>query len=285
MSKIYLGLAQWHHNQWYLAGSSAGKSLQTYASSFSSVEGNMSFYGLPSQTSIQSWDAATNSDFKFCFKFPKEISHKQGLTHCSRQVCEFLNRISILNSKLGIVWLQLDRYFGAINLPKLDAFLRDLPVEFDYAVEVRSIEFYLKDDTEKIFNQMLQKYNVNRVIFDTRSLFANDKIDDKATLHALSAKPRVPTHALSTSDNPFVRIIVPMDQSLGMQIMNQWAIKIASWLSAGLSPYVFFHTPDNAFAPQLAKKFTELLIAQHPQVPVLLLWQEEQELLPQVSLF
>lgn len=285
MSKIYLGLAQWHHSQWYLAGSNTGKSLQTYASSFSSVEGNMSFYGIPSKKSIQSWDSDTNSDFKFCFKFPKEISHKQGLTHCSRQVCEFLNRISILNSKLGVVWLQLDRYFGAQNLPKLDAFLRDLPTEFSYAVEVRSTEFYLKDETEKCFNQMLQKYHINRVIFDTRSLFANDQIDDKATVHALSAKPRVPTHALSTSEHPFVRIIVPMEQSLGMQIINQWVNKIVFWLDAGLSPYVFFHTPDNAFAPQLAKKFNELLVEKRPQVPVLSLWEEEGELFPQVSLF
>lgn len=282
MSKIYLGLPQWHHREWYPHTSSAPEALGLYTHSFSSVEGNLSFYGIPSQKNIQSWDNVTPSGFKFCFKFPKEISHKQGLTNCSRQVCEFLNRIRILNSKLGVVWLQLDQYFAASSMHKLERFLRDLPTEFDYAVEVRNLEFYQKDAVERQLNQLLQRLAINRVIFDTRSFFANDSLSDSATIDALKVKPQVPTHALNTGRFPFVRILLPMDVSLGMYVIKQWVSKVVSWLDEGLVPYLFFHTPDNASAPQLAKTFSQLLNQQRPEVKIISLWNE---LAPQRDLF
>lgn len=282
MSKIYLGLPQWHHREWYPHTSSASEALGLYTHSFSSVEGNLSFYGIPSQKNIQSWDNVTPSGFKFCFKFPKEILHKQGLTNCSRQVCEFLNRIRILNSKLGVVWLQLDQYFAASSMHKLERFLRDLPTEFDYAVEVRNLEFYQKDAVERQLNQLLQRLAINRVIFDTRSFFANDSLSDSATIDALKVKPQVPTHALNTGRFPFVRILLPMDISLGMYVIKQWVSKVVSWLDEGLVPYLFFHTPDNASAPQLAKTFSQLLNQQRPEVKIISLWNE---LAPQRDLF
>ena len=282
MSKIYLGLPQWHHGAWYPNTRSASKSLGLYTNSFNSVEGNLSFYGIPSQKNIQSWDNVTPSGFKFCFKFPREISHKQGLTHCSRQVCEFLNRIRVLNSKLGIVWLQLDQYFAASSLHKLERFLCALPTEFDYAVEVRNLEFYQKDAVERQLNQLLQRLLINRVIFDTRSLFANDSLSDSATIDALKVKPQVPTHVLNTGPNPFVRILLPMDVSLGMYVIKQWVSKVVSWLDEGLVPYLFFHTPDNVCAPQVAKIFSQLVNLQRAQVKTISLWNE---LAPQRDLF
>ena len=42
------------------------------------------------------------------------------------------------------------------------------------------------------------KHNVNRVVFDTRSLFGDDTLVDEATLEAKRAKPKVPTHVIRT---------------------------------------------------------------------------------------
>ncbi|MEH6446181.1 MAG: DUF72 domain-containing protein [Oceanospirillaceae bacterium] len=282
MTKIHLGLAQWHHSKWYPCKSSSNQSLQQYSSRFSSVEGNTSFYGLPSESNLRKWSETVPERFKFCFKFPKEISHKQSLTHCSRQVTDFLNRISIIKPQLGIVWLQLDRSFGAAKLPVLQRFLASLPNDFNYAVEVRSLDYYRKDAIELQFNRLLHQYGINRVIFDTRSLFSNEQLTDSATLEALRAKPKVPVHVLATGSNPFVRIIIPMDRSLAKELVMQWVVKAAQWIDAGLTPYFFFHTPDNVEAPLFARYFSQLLNQQNLNIEVLSLWEQEEM---QTSLF
>ena len=281
MSKnIYFGLAQWHHSKWYTGSSPANSSLQQYAKSFCSVEGNSSFYALPSEKNIRLWDETSPEYFRYCFKFPQEISHRQRLTHCSRQVSEFLNRMSLLKSKLGLLWLQLDASFSVAQLTKLEEFLSALPTEFSYAVEVRNLDFYKKDHRERCFNQLLKSYNVNRVIFDTRSLFAHSADPDPVTAQALKAKPKVPTHVVVTGSSPFVRVIVPMDRALGEQVLQQWACKAAQWLDQGLTPYFFFHTPDNTKAPELARYFSQLLHARRSEVDVIKLWGQSQNQQP-----
>lgn len=278
--KIYVGLAQWHHNQWRF-NKSLSQPLQQYSNVFSTVEGNTSFYGVPSEQNIKAWDRDTSQMFKFCFKFPREISHKLKLSHCSRQVSEFLNRISMLNDKLGVVWLQLDQYCDATSLPKIISFMQQLPDSFDYAVEVRNLDYYKKDVLEQRFNGFLQRNNINRVIFDTRSLFAQQKdltaSFDEATIKAFKAKPRVPTHVINTGQHPFVRIIIPMQIELGLYVIEQWVIKIAQWLNEGLVPYVFFHTPDNALAPEFAQLFCEKLAALVADIDLIALDNAEEE--------
>ncbi|MFT5706546.1 MAG: hypothetical protein ACI9ES_000827 [Oceanospirillaceae bacterium] len=282
MVKIYLGLAQWHHSKWYPFKSSSNQSLQQYSSCFTSVEGNTSFYGLPSESNLRNWSETVPEQFSFCFKFPKEISHKQCLTHCSRQVTDFLNRISLIKHQLGIIWLQLDKSFGANELLVLQRFLEHLPNDFNYAVEVRSLDYYRKDSTEQQFNQLLHQHGVNRVIFDTRSLFSNNQLTDPATLEALKAKPKVPAHVLATGQSPFVRIIIPMHRSLAKKVIMQWVAKAVQWIDAGLTPYFFFHTPDNAEAPLFAQCFSQLLSQQRPNIQVLSLWEQDKI---QTSLF
>lgn len=282
MPKIYIGLAQWHHSKWYLNSGSSDQSLVQYSHSFSSVEGNTSFYATPSVQTLNSWSQAVPDDFKFNFKFPKEISHKQCLTHCSRQVSEFLNRISVLNEKLGVVWLQLDHHFDRNKLPLLERFITNLPRNFSYGVEVRSLDYFYKDEIEQRFNQLLMEYEVNRVIFDTRSLFANDQLKDSATLEAFKAKPKVPTHVIATGRCPMARIIVPMDIELGVETLRQWATKVAGWLSEGRTPYLFFHTADNAQAPDVAVLFSEMLQRLCGDCVTVSLWNQQA---PQSSLF
>ncbi len=275
MPKIYLGLAQWHHSKWYLNSESSDHSLKQYCDSFSSVEGNTSFYGIPSEKNLLSWSSQAAKGFKFCFKFPREISHKQRLTHCSRQVSEFLNRISLINQQLGVIWLQLDHHFGRDKLDLLEKFLATLPSDFNYGVEVRSLDYFRKDDVEQRFNHLLMQHDVDRVIFDTRSLFAHPEINDEASVEAFRVKPKVPTHVIATGQCPMIRIIVPMDTSLGMVVLKQWATRVVQWVDEGKSPYVFLHTPDNVMAPRLALMFSELL-QEKCRFPVRIsLWNQE----------
>lgn len=267
-----IGLPQWHHDQWYAPDQRKEDSLATYSRYFSSVEGNNSFYGLPSKLNIQQWAKQTPDHFEFCFKFPRSISHSGQLLACDYLVEEFLERVTPLAERLGIIWLQLSQQFSPDQLSSLNTFLTRLPKHFRYAVEVRNLQFFDKSHNEKSLNRILMQHQVNRVTFDTRSLFANPAKDDE-TLDALYKKPRVPTHVIATGDYPFVRFISPLDTSLSDETLMPWVQKTLQWIDEGKTPYLFFHTPGNESAPQLAQWFSEKIHHQRPDIPSLKLWE------------
>ena len=269
-----IGLPQWHHNQWYAPDHRKEDSLSVYSKHFSSIEGNNSFYGLPSALSIKQWALHTPDNFEFCFKFPRSISHSGQLLACDYLVEEFLERITPLEHRLGIVWLQLSQQFSPDQLSSLSTFLSRLPSHLNYAVEVRNLRLFDKGINETNLNQILIQHNVNRVIFDTRSLFANPLEDDE-TLDALYKKPRVPTHVIATGETPLVRFISPLDTQLCHQALMPWVKKTLQWIDEGKTPYLFFHTPGNEQAPQLAQWFSEQIHSLRPEIPAMTLWERE----------
>ncbi len=272
--QYYIGLPQWHHPEWYAPEHNDKDSLLVYSRHFSSIEGNNSFYGLPSVQSIKQWAENTPENFRFCFKFPRTISHGGNLLACDHLVEEFLQRISPLGQRIGIVWLQLSQQFSPHHLDSLDLFLEKLPKQYQYAVEVRNLRLFDKAENEIKLNQILTRHAVNRVIFDTRSLFANPTEDDE-TLDALRKKPQVPTHVIALADNPIVRFISPLSLELSKDALRPWVNKLLQWIEEGRTPYIFFHTPGNENAPELARWFSQLVNDNRPEIKPLELWDKE----------
>lgn len=272
--KYYIGLPEWRHPTWYAEGSQPKNPLGVYSQHFSSVEGNTSFYALPKASTVDLWRQTAPDDFRFCFKFPKTISHEAELRHCSREVKEFLDRVSPLEPKLGVLWLHVSKQFGPEQLPVLESFLSQLPKDFRYGIEVRNPNFFRKDEAEARFNRLLHKHSVNRVIFDTRVLFKHPA-DDESTKEALEKKPRLPLHVVATGEQPFLRFISPMDIALAEAALEQWVSKTIQWRKEGKTPYLFFHTPDKRHAPELAQMFTEKLAARHPEQQAMTLWDKQ----------
>lgn len=271
----FIGLTQWQHAAWQeqlLLRPASASSLSAYARYFSSVEGNTTFYGLPKPESVKLWHNDTPATFRFCFKFPQEITHKQQLRHCEKATTEFLNRLNPLHSKLGVLSIQLPAGFSTEALPVLAHFLSSLPSDFHYGVEVRHLDFFNKGDEEQAFNQLLQAHGINRITFDTRALFAHPA-DDAISLKAKEHKPQLPVHALATADQPLIRFITPLDWQWGCAYLQPWLDKAVLWLEQGKSPYFFFHTPDNAEAPALAKWFVEQLQQRCPDKVLFTAWQ------------
>ncbi len=279
--QLSIGLAQWHHPNWYPGQGSQHSTLTTYSQHFSSVEGNHSFYGLPSPETISQWKQQSHSDFKFCFKFPQVLTHQRSLRECHRPLKEFLDRVSPLETKLGMLWLQMPATFSPEYLNELTQFLDLLPKHFTYGIEVRHLGFFEKNDAEKQFNQLLITQGINRISFDTRALFAFPQ-EDAITQEALKAKPRVPLHVIATGNAPMVRFITPLDVSQGYPYLEPWVTKTNQWIQEGRHPYLFFHTPDNRLAPQLAAYFMKQLRAINPKVAEFNLWDQT---MPQTELF
>jgi len=266
----HIGLTQWQHPHWY-NHANISQSLSIYAQHFSSVEGNNTFYGIPSFKQIQTWKNAVPDHFRFCFKFPKSISHEAELRHSQTQVTEFLNRITPLQQHNGVVWLQMSDKFSAKQHKVLESFIKQLPTDFSYGIEVRHPDFFNKQDSERQFNRLLMQHSINRVMFDTRLLFSHIT-HDQATRDALQKKPHVPLHVIATAQNPVVRFISPMDTSLADKELDNWANKIIQWIDEGRTPYVFFHTPNNRESPQLAQRFSQKINAIRPDIPAISLW-------------
>ncbi|MDO6461268.1 DUF72 domain-containing protein [Granulosicoccaceae sp. 1_MG-2023] len=275
----YIGLPEWRHPQWY--ATRPANPLNLYAQHFSTIEGNSSFYALPSADNLAAWRDSVPAHFRFCFKFPRTISHDAQLRHCGAELREFLNRLVPLQDRTGLLWLQMGPQFSARNLPDLAAFVAQLPADFHYGIEVRHRDFFRKDENSAAFHRLLAAQGINRVMFDTRTLFAHPA-EDEATRDALRKKPRFPLQVVATGAYPMVRFISPMQINLAEQALDQWAAKICQWISEQRTPYVFFHTPDIREAPQLAQRFADKVAALNPELQALTLWDAppEQDTLP-----
>lgn len=262
-AQYFIGLPQWHHPEWHrsvLGDADTTTALQRYAASFSSVEGNTTFYGLPSAETVAKWRYQVPDHFRFCFKFPREISHGDGLLSIAaeRALLEFWQRLGSLGDKLGQLWLQLPSSFGPDRLMELEQFLARLPAGCRYAVEVRHPAFFAPGEADTLLNTILASAGVNRACFDTRALFSHPS-SDRITQEALQQKPRLPLRAVATASAPLVRIITPLSLELGDQVVDGWVKRVAHWLGEGREPYLFFHTPDNQASPELAARFAEKL--------------------------
>ncbi|MEL7368102.1 MAG: DUF72 domain-containing protein [Myxococcota bacterium] len=244
--------------------------LRQYAEVFDCVEGNSTFYALPAADTVDRWRDETPSTFRFCFKFPKTITHERRLVDAQRQTEAFFERMGRLSERLGPFLIQLPPTFGPERLDALDAFLSDLPRDHTYAVEVRHPSLFTTD--AEALSAILDAHGVARGLMDTRAVHAARTLDP-TTLRSQSRKPKVPWCQTVNADTPFVRVVGQNDVQSTSGYLDQWAKITAAWLQRGWSPFVFLHAPDDYYAPRLARAFHYLVrkrqttLAPHPTWP------------------
>ena len=281
-SVVRIGCPVWAHTPWvgrfFTAEARREDFLPQYASVFGTAEGNATFYGLPSVDAVARWAMEAPEDFRFCLKFPRAISHDAQLVGAGAgngaETRQFFERITPLGDagKLGPFFLQLHQSFDARKLAVLREFLDTLPKAFTYAVEVRHMDFYDEAANERALNDMLGERGVDRVIFDTRGLFAS-KGTDEATLDAKRRKPRMPVRFTATGRRPFVRFVGDPEVAKNDAALDAWADVVAQWIAEGRTPYFFTHHPDDIYAPELGRRFQRMLHARAPaQVPAPPAW-------------
>jgi uncharacterized protein YecE (DUF72 family) len=159
MQNLYLGTIGWSYNFWkgkFYPNKTASKDyLSYYATQFNSVEVDSTFYRYPTQQTVENWKQQTTESFRFSLKFPQIITHVKMLRDCQYETDVFLDRVSLLGEKLGVLLLQFPPNFGVERLPDLETFLQKLPSQNNYAVEVRN-----KSWLNKTFFSVLQNSKV-----------------------------------------------------------------------------------------------------------------------------
>ena len=272
---LYLGCPMWANASWkhslFRADCKTADFLQQYSQVFNTVEGNTTFYADPKPEALQRWAAQTPADFRFVLKVPSRISHQTN-TDAQAALKNWWHSLRPLHHRIGQVHLQLPATAGPEQLAWIAAMLDALVADVRCCVEVRHLAFFDKAEHEVRLNRLLRDYSAERVVFDSRALFAVPA-NNPALVDAQRKKPRLPVHAICLTDAPVVRFIGCDDAGINRQYYQPWLAKIRQWLDEGKTPYCYFHTPDNASAPELCRAFVQDLGLAHP---VLEPWPGEQ---------
>lgn len=282
-TRVRLGCPVWAHAPWkgnfFTRDARREEFLPQHANVFATAEGNSTFYGLPSEKTVERWATEAPAWWRFAFKFPRVISHEQALVDAEIETQAFIARLQPVADRLGPFFLQLHQSFGPKKLQLLQSYLQNLPADFSYAVEVRHGDFFKSGAAENDLDEILTECGVDRVNFDTRPLFAADvDKNDSIAREALRKKPRVPVRFTATGKRPFIRYVADPRVGHNDRWLAEWVEVVAKWIEEGREPYVFLHHPDDLHAPPLARRFQELLHEKCPDaVPAPAAWPAESE--------
>ena len=269
-----IGCPVWGCRQWtdqvYPNGTQTEDYLNWYSHLFPTVEGNSTFYALPPKSTFEKWRDASAETFRFCFKFPRKISHELRLLRCESELAEWLDRLSILHdaSRLGPTFLQLAPSFSFAYFTQLESFLKQLPRDWPWAVEVRHKDWFDNGEKESRLNDLLQALSIDRVLFDSRPLKAMSA-SDVTEETSQTRKPKSPFRTTVTGRRPMLRLIGRNDAAEVATYWEGWSEQIANWIREGYQPWIFTHAPDDAYAPGLARLLHELIRLHLPELPSL----------------
>jgi uncharacterized protein YecE (DUF72 family) len=136
----YIGTSGWSYKEWkgnfYPPKLPADRMLQHYASRFSAVEVNNSFYRTPSEAVLTTWAGEVPEDFRFVMKASRRITHNWRLKDEDGSLPYFLRAVNPLGPRLGPTLFQLPPTFQK-DVPRLRAFLERLPKNWPAAFEFR----------------------------------------------------------------------------------------------------------------------------------------------------
>jgi uncharacterized protein YecE (DUF72 family) len=171
MLSLYIGTsaftaAGWEHS-FYPRGVRPAEYLSFYATRFNSVEVDSTFYRPPSRTTVQGWDRKTPEGFIFAAKVPQIITHEKVLVDCDSEFKEFVETMDLLGHKLGPLLLQFGYFsnaaFAGLNdfLARLGPFLKKLPKDHQFAVEIRNKNWLVPQ-----FLELLRSHGVALALID-----------------------------------------------------------------------------------------------------------------------
>ncbi|MGF1495846.1 MAG: DUF72 domain-containing protein [Elainellaceae cyanobacterium] len=282
---FYIGCAVWAYKDWvgnfYPPGSRASDYLALYSHRFTAVEGNTTFYSIPNAEAVNRWKQATPSEFRFCLKLPRTVTHQGMLVPRLEEAIAFLNHMQPLGNRLGPYLAQLPPSYGPAQMADLAAFLTQLSQpQMAVAVEVRHQDWFSPEWGDRLTSQ-LQALSVGRVLLDTRPIYEGP---DDPQVHSERRKPQVPLQPVVTAPLTVVRYISHPELDRNTPYLVEWVERVDQWLRQGVTVYFFVHCPIEARSPEIARHFQHLLEQSKAPVPPLP-WNLIQTSPTQLSLF
>jgi uncharacterized protein YecE (DUF72 family) len=250
---FYIGCPMWGYKDWvgnlFPPHTPQSDFLRLYSRQLNTVEGNTTFYALPSIETVSRWSQETPTSFRFCPKVSRDISHGAQLSAMRDETLLFTERMRGFGERLGPMFLQLPPGFAPTQLPQLEAFLTFWPKNLRLAVEIRHADFF-RDPHTAALNNLLRQYNVAQVMMDTRPIRIGSA-EERQVLQARERKPNLPLQLAITADFTFIRYIGHPRMEVNEAFFVSWAEQLAQWLRQGITLYVFCHCPFEEHSPAI----------------------------------
>ncbi|SEJ20675.1 Uncharacterized conserved protein YecE, DUF72 family [Dyadobacter koreensis] len=256
--EIFIGCAKWNKadlKNFYPKGTK--DELAYYATQFNSIELNATFYNNFPLETIDSWHTKTPEGFRFFPKLHQGISHWKRLKDAEQPTSVYLDHISHLEEKLGMLFLQMPDNFGPKNWEVLRDYLEVWSSGFPLALELRHTAWYDGSWDNSPLYEQLEKKNITHIITDT-------------------AGRRDLLHMRLTTPTAFIRYNganVDSDYSR----LDDWLDRLKLWVNQGIENiYFFVHQNHEEASPLLSayliekvnKEFgTEIKIPHTPGIP------------------
>ncbi|NJL91615.1 MAG: DUF72 domain-containing protein [Coleofasciculaceae cyanobacterium SM2_1_6] len=261
---FYLGCAVWAYKGWvgdfYPVGTTSSQFLARYSQQLSMVECNSTFYAVPKPETLRHWREQVDPEFRFCPKFPRDLTHQGLLVPQVAAAQKFIEQMQELGDNLGCLFIQLPPQYDRTQLEDLQQFLAILSPEttskypkVSLALEVRHPSWFQPVATEKL-NQVLATNHLSRVILDTRPIYAQPR-----TIGLECRKPDLPVQFATTDDHVLVRYISHPDPRRNQPYLQEWVEYIDQWLAKGKTIYFAVHCPQEEYSPQNALILRQLL--------------------------
>jgi uncharacterized protein YecE (DUF72 family) len=236
--KVYIGCAKWGRTEWvgkiYPPKAKEKDFLDHYVNHYNSIELNATHYKVYGEAGIKKWTArAGNRDFKFCPKMYQGITHRGSLKGKDFITNEFFRGIVAFEEFLGPVYIQVSETFSPKRKEELFDFLKRLPSDLQFFMEVRHPDWFGKPDIAEELFTTLAAMNIGAVITDT-------------------AGRRDCAHMHLTVPKTFIRYVGNSLHPTDYTRIDEWVNRMKYWVDKGMKElYFFMHMHDEATSPEL----------------------------------
>jgi len=236
--KVYIGCAKWGRTEWlgkiYPPKTKEKDFLDHYVQHYNSIELNATHYKVYGEAGIKKWTAkAAGKDFKFCPKMYQGITHRGSLKGKNFITNEFFRGIVAFEELLGPIFVQVSEAFSPKRKEELFEFLRSLPADLQFFMEVRHPDWFKKEDMRNELFSTLKELNMGAVITDTSGR--------RDCAHMYLTVPKV-----------FIRYVGNSLHKTDYTRIDEWISRMKYWLKNGLEElYFFMHMHDEATSPEL----------------------------------
>jgi uncharacterized protein YecE (DUF72 family) len=237
--RIRIGTSGWSYDHWagvfYPEHLPPARRLEFLSSRFDTVEIDSTFYHLPTEHAVSAWHDTVPDDFVFAVKGSRLITHFRRLANAEAALQTFMDRLTLLAEKLGIVLWQLPPNLSVDNV-LLDRFLAQLPADgVRHAVEFRH-ESWLNPETFSILGE-----------------------HDAAQVHVSS--DAMPEDLTPTADFVYVRFhgTSRYHGAYERPALAPWRDFLQGQAAQGRDCFAYFNNDAEGHAPADAQRLRELL--------------------------
>ena len=172
----------------------------------------------------------------------KGVTHFGKLTGKHFLLNEFLRGVMAFEKHLGPIFIQVSDAYSPKRKDELFTFLKSLPTDVQFFLEVRHTDWFKADISKELF-ETLHELNIGAVITDT-------------------AGRRDCAHMHLTIPKTFIRYVGNSLHPTDKTRIDAWTERMKYWLDSGIEDlYFFMHMHDEATSPELTVYLVDKLNA------------------------